>query len=57
MKGEVMGEMADYDIEEGQERLQLHLNGDCDTEDPCEYCEQEERLWQKYLRFQSEEAQ
>ena len=38
--GEVMGEHADYDIEQGMDELTRRDAGRCDG--PCPYCEQED---------------
>lgn len=36
-----MGEIADGLITEGMVMWQLHLAGECDTLDKCQYCESE----------------
>ena len=43
-----MGDMADYDIEQGEDMWYAHLHGDC-FED-CIYCEDEEWLVSHYER-------
>ncbi len=37
-----MGEMADYDYDQGELLLLLHQTGQCGEVGPCPYCELEE---------------
>ena len=42
-----MGDMADYDIEQGQEMWWDHLAGHPNIPDECPYCEDEYKKEQK----------
>ena len=37
-----MGDMADHLIEQGMDSYFAHLHGDCDTDGPCQECEERE---------------